>query len=40
MMIKAAEQRVPKLLLKLVFDFFENLFTNSLCWMAAISARF
>ena len=39
-MVRAAEHRVPKLPLKLVLEFAENLLTNSLCWMIASSARF
>ena len=39
-MVVAAEHRVPKLPLKLVFEFAQNLLNESLCWMVAPSARF
>ena len=39
-MVTAAEHRVPKLPLKLVFEFAQNLLNDSLRWMVAPSARF
>ena len=39
-MVMAADHRVPKLPLKLVFEFAENLLLNSPCWMIAPSAGF
>ena len=39
-MVVAAEHRVPKLPLKLVFEFAQNLLNESLCWMIAPSAQF